>query len=171
MDTILPGGLTIKLASDSDSKQIIYLLKETAQWIKSKNIDQWQYLLEGGDDEEISLAISNQFTYKVLEGTELIGTFTLSPTQSEWDIHIFGPEEVQNSLYLHRLAVAPRKMGKGIGMAIIQWIKDNIQTDKKYLKLDCVSHNTKLNHFYQKNGFDYIGETDSHSKYQKRIRG
>lgn len=171
MDTALPNGLTIKLASDSDSNQISSLLKEVAQWIRSKNIDQWQYLLQGGDDEEISQAISNQLTYKVLEGTELIGTFTLSPTQSEWDVHIFGPEEDQNSLYLHRLAVVPRKMGKGIGMAIIQWIQENIQTDKKYLKLDCVAHNKKLNQFYQKNGFEYIGETDSHSKYQKRIRG
>lgn len=170
MDTILPGGFHIKLASDSDSTHIITLLKEIALWMKNNNIDQWQYLLEGGDDEEISQAISNQLTYKVLEGTELIGTFTLSPTQSEWDVHIFGSEEVQNSLYLHRLAVAPRYMGRGFGKNIFQWIQENVQTEKAYLKLDCVAHNSKLNQFYKNNGFEYIGETDSHSKYQKKIR-
>ncbi|MGV3464374.1 MAG: GNAT family N-acetyltransferase [Heyndrickxia sp.] len=170
MNTISPEGLTIKLASDTDSNQIITLLKEIAQWLKENQIDQWRYLLEGGDDEEIRQAISNQLTYKVLEGNNLIGTFTLSPTQSEWDIHIFGEERVPDSLYLHRLAVAPEYMGKGIGKNIMQWILENVQIDKAYLKLDCVANNMKLFQFYQNNGFDYVGETDSHSKYQKRIR-
>jgi len=169
MNTIMPGGFTIKLASDTDSKQIIFLLKEIAQWMKDNHIDQWQYLLEGGDDEEITQAIENQLTYMILKEDILIGTFTLSPTQSEWDVHIFGEEIVPDSLYLHRLALAPSYMGKGIGKNIIQWILENVQTEKAYLKLDCVGQNTKLNQFYQKSGFDYIGETDSHSKYQKRI--
>jgi len=123
------------------------------------------------DDEEIKQAISNQFTYMILEGDHLIGAFTLSPIQSEWDIHIFGVEDVADSLYLHRLAITPRYIGRGIGKNMFQWIHENIQTDKIYLKLDYMAHNTKLNQFYQNTRFGKIGETDSHSKYLKRIRG
>ena len=43
-------------------------------------------------------------------------------------------------------------------------------SDKELLKLDCVAANVKLNNFYKCNGFEFIGVTDGHSKYQKLIK-
>lgn len=137
--------------------------------MKDKDINQWGYLLSGGDDEEIKDAISNGDTYLVLKEDVVIGTFTMSPQQSEWDIHIFGEDLLQNSLYLHRLAITPTNMGLGIARKILQDIPNFITNEKEYIKLDCVAKNSKLNNFYKNNGFEYIGITDGHSKYQKKL--
>jgi len=89
--------------------------------------------------------------------------------QSEWDEHIWGSDASFESLYLHRLAIIPTYMKKGLGQSILTWIKDNV-SDKEYLKLDCVADNMKLNSFYKNIGFELIGVTDGHSKYEKSIK-
>ncbi|PEE44839.1 GNAT family N-acetyltransferase [Bacillus pseudomycoides] len=160
----------IRTAHSDESTLIIHMLKEIAQWLKKKGINQWQYLLEGGDDEEIIQAIKNKNTYIVLKDNEMIATFTLSSIQSEWDRHIFGEEIISNSLYLHRLAVIPKYMKRGIGKNILIWIQEHMENDKEYLKLDCVTNNIKLNNFYKNNGFEYVGVTDGHSKFQKCMK-
>ncbi len=163
--------LVVQRASSSDQEIIITLLKEIAQWMKDNKINQWSYLLEGGDDEEIKSAIEQNYTYKVLRDDLMIATFTLSPKQSEWDEHIFGKDEAYDSMYLHRLAVHPQYMNQGVGKKILNWIPANLGDGKKFIKLDCVADNVKLNQFYQDNGFEYIGETDEHSKYIKDFMG
>ena len=50
---------------------------------------------------------------------------------------------------------------------MLQWIEENIQHDKEFLKLDCVGHNLTLNDFYKRCGFEFIGSTDGHSMFQK----
>jgi GNAT superfamily N-acetyltransferase len=159
----------VERASSLKGEQVIRLLKEVAQWLKNNEINQWGYLLQGGDDMEILKAIENKETFIVIENGEMVGTFTLSSKQSEWDKHIFGVEDSSDSLYLHRLAVSPKFMGKGIGKSMLKWIEENHQSEKTYLKLDCVADNQRLNQFYRENGFTYIGETDNHSKYQKDL--
>ncbi|MDM5317097.1 GNAT family N-acetyltransferase [Fictibacillus sp. b24] len=156
-------------ASSDDYEEVISFLKELAQWMKDNEINQWSYLLEGGDDEEIKRAIQQKHTYKVLSDDMMIATFTLSPEQSEWDQHIFGKEEASDSLYLHRLAVRPQYMNQGIGKEILRWIHENLGDGKQFIKLDCVADNVKLNQFYRDHGFEYLGETDNHSKYIKHL--
>ncbi|TQR21389.1 GNAT family N-acetyltransferase [Psychrobacillus vulpis] len=146
------------------------MLKEVAQWMKDSGIKQWEFLLRGGDDEEIKQAVSNNVTYIIIKDKEIIATFTLSSKQSEWDNHIFGEDRLSNSLYLHRLAITPKFMKKGIGKSILHWILENINTDKELIKLDCVANNTKLNDFYKNNGFELIGIKDGHSKFQVCIK-
>lgn len=157
----------VRLAELEEANHVINMLKKIAQWMQNNEINQWQYLLTGGDDEEIRSSISKKETYMLLNEKGIVATFTLSPHQSEWDQHIFGIEKEHESLYLHRLAIAPEFMGNGLGSEIMKWIHANVKSDKVYLKLDCVADNLKLNHFYQENGFEYLGETDNHSKYQK----
>ncbi|MDZ5609041.1 GNAT family N-acetyltransferase [Bacillus pseudomycoides] len=163
-------GYHIRIAHSDESILIINMLKEVAQWLKEKEIDQWQYLLGGGDDEEIIQAVINKNTYIILKGNEMIGTFTVSSIQSEWDRHIFGEDALSDSLYLHRLAIIPKYMKSRIGERALMWIQDNMHTGKKFLKLDCVANNLKLNNFYKNNGFEHFGEADGHNKYRKRIK-
>lgn len=165
----MEGNFQIRLAAQEDTEGVIAFLKKIAQWMKNNRINQWQYLLSGGDDEEIKEAILHKETFILLEEGEIIGTFTLSSRQSEWDRHIFGIDPNSDSLYLHRLAISPENMGRGLGTEIIEWIHKNAKAEKEYIKLDCVSNNSKLNQFYKDNGFEYIGEKDQHSKFQKPL--
>ncbi|PGT19420.1 GNAT family N-acetyltransferase [Bacillus cereus] len=158
----------IRIASQEESDNIIILLKEVAQWLQHKEVDQWQYLLGEEATAEILEAIRETYTYVVMKEEEIVGTVTVSPKQSEWDEYIFGKEEVSDSLYIHRFAVKRKYKGNGIGEWMLRWIEENVQHDKEYLKLDCVGHNRILNDFYKRSGFEYIGSTDGLSKFQKR---
>ncbi|MFP7296844.1 GNAT family N-acetyltransferase [Neobacillus niacini] len=162
-------GYTVRRAVNEDSCKIIKLLKQAAQWIKGKEINQWRFLLEGNQDEEIKQDILNDKTYMVLNGNEIVATFTLLSEQSEWDRDLWGDENSSKSVYLHRLAVNPSYMKKGIGKSILDWVQNNI-SGTEYLKLDCVAENSKLNNFYKNNGFKLVGLTDGHNKYQKLIK-
>ncbi|MED0875670.1 GNAT family N-acetyltransferase [Bacillus mobilis] len=159
---------TIRTATEEESDSIIILLKEVAQWLQHKEVDQWQYLLGEEATAEILEGIREKYTYVVEKENEIVGTVTVSPKQNEWDERIFGKEEVSNSLYIHRFAVKRKYKGNGIGEGILRWVEENVQHDKEFLKLDCVGHNLTLNDFYKKNGFDYVGSTDGLSKFQKR---
>jgi GNAT superfamily N-acetyltransferase len=162
-------GFKIKIATNEDSRKIIKMLKQIALWMKANEINQWRFLLEGGDDEEIEQSISNQETYLVMKDNDIVATFTLLSIQSEWDRHIWGDDSTSKSLYLHRLAIIPTYMKKGIGRSILAWVQNNV-SDKEYLKLDCVADNIKLNNFYTNNKFELVGLTNGHSKYQKFIK-
>lgn len=149
----------------TDAAPVITLLKEVAAWLKANEIDQWGFLLEGGEDEEIRQAVLSGDTYVVHLENEMVATFTLYPRQSEWDEYIWGNEDQADVLYLHRLAVAPLMMRKGLGTDILHWILDN---HPQPIRLDCVSGHKKLAEFYTENGFTLIGESeDGHYKFQK----
>ncbi|MDR7080573.1 GNAT superfamily N-acetyltransferase [Neobacillus niacini] len=162
-------GFNIKIATNEDSSNIIKMLKQIALWMKDNEINQWSFLLDGGDDEEIEQAISNQETYIVLKDNDIVATFTLLSKQSEWDRDIWGDDNSSKSLYLHRLAIIPTYMKKGMGRSILTWIQNNV-SDQEYLKLDCVADNIKLNSFYKDNKFELVGLTDGHSRYQMCIK-
>lgn len=78
------------LAVNNDYNDIVHLLKDTAQWLKDRKIDQWQFLLSGGEDEEIKDAINKNETFILRMNGSIVGTFTLYPKQSEWDKEIWG---------------------------------------------------------------------------------
>ncbi|MGE7884806.1 GNAT family N-acetyltransferase [Bacillus sp. NPDC094077] len=159
---------TIRIASEEESDNVITLLKEVAQWLQDKEVNQWQYLLGVEATAEILEGIREKYTYVVMKEDEIVGTVTVSPKQNKWDEYIFGKEEVSNSLYIHRFAVKREYKGNGIGEWVLRWVEENVRRDKNYLKLDCVGHNRTLNDFYKKNGFAYVGSTDGLSKFQKK---
>ena len=114
-------------------------------------------------------AIVDQQTYILREGQELIATFTLAASQTEWDRHIWGEDASESSLYLHRLALHPATMRKGLGANLLTWITQLAANGQKNLRLDCVADNPRLNQFYQRNGFHLLGTTDGHHKWQKSV--
>ena len=163
------GKFQIRLAREEEGQAIIQLLQETAQWIKDQGINQWEYLLDGGENQEILHCIGQNLTYVVYHQEEMIATFTLYIEQNEWDQYIW-EEDSKDAIYLHRLAVKPSYMKNGVGKEMIHWIETEYQTDKTYFRLDCVAGNEKLNQFYQKMGFELLGVSKDHSRYQKLLK-
>ncbi|WP_243458076.1 GNAT family N-acetyltransferase [Sporosarcina sp. Te-1] len=158
-------GQKLDIRRATDAMPIITLLKEVAAWLKANEIDQWRYLLEGGEDEEIRQSVLAGDTYAVYLDNAMVANFTLSSKQSEWDQYIWGIEDQTDVFYLHRLAVAPSMMRKGLGQEILQWILDN---HDQPIRLDCVSGHPKLANFYAENGFTLVGQSaDGHYKFEK----
>lgn len=62
---------TIRIATEEESDSIITLLKEVAEWLQHKEVDQWQYLLGGEATAEILEGIREKYTYVVTKKMKL----------------------------------------------------------------------------------------------------
>ncbi|MCU9613361.1 GNAT family N-acetyltransferase [Caldibacillus lycopersici] len=162
--------LEITLASENDAAQITELLKDTARWIQEKEIDQWRFLLNGGEDEEIKAAIKQEETFLITDKGNATATFTLYYTQNEWDQYVWGNHS-NDAVYLHRLAVTRSLIGTNLGKDILHWVIQYLaDKGKLYLRLDCVENNEKLNQFYQICGFEKVGSSHDHSLYEQPLQ-
>ena len=62
---------TIRTATEEESDSIITLLKEVAQWLQHKEVDQWRYLLGGEATDEILEGIREKYTYVITKEDEM----------------------------------------------------------------------------------------------------
>ena len=76
MERNISKEYTIRIATEEESNSIITLLKEVAQWLQYKEVDQWQYLLGGEATAEILEGIREKYTYVVMKEDEIVGTVT-----------------------------------------------------------------------------------------------
>ncbi|MEH7072660.1 GNAT family N-acetyltransferase [Neobacillus drentensis] len=157
------------MARSEEIEPIRKLLKENAVWLQSKGINQWSYLLDGGEYDPIHRAILIEETYVLEIDNKVMGTFTASLKQNDWDIEIWG-KSIEPSVYIHRLAIGLNAKGNGLGWEALQWTENYFANRVSYLRLDCVAHNQKLNEFYQNCGFTLVGQTNGFNKYQKLLQ-
>lgn len=161
-------------ATAEDEIQIKSLIIDTALWLQSKGLSQWNALLEGKDSHNLAGAIlrGEVFAFQSRQLNQLIGIVLLQLNPSEWDYNLWGKEYPfhDSSIYLHRLAVSRTYGGKGLGGLILGWSERGISfANKDRIRLDCVEHNEHLNQFYLKSGYEYMGVKDGFSKYEKLI--
>lgn len=167
-------GYAVRLAAEKDSAIILQLLRHVAVWLEEKGFSQWEHLRSGDENEELRQDIAAGKTY-IVENTSgnAVATFNLSQEQNSWDKAMWG-ERHDNACYLHRLAVNRDHQNKQIGRKLLRWIDNHIVIHDGYLRLDCVAANQRLNDFYQRAGFSFIGYTDvgndRFSKYEKPVK-
>lgn len=159
----------ITIADLNDLDEVLTLLRSVARWLKQKGSNQWETILNGEDDQEMRLAVENKQTYIVKEDKHIIATFTIYLKASNWDIMLWGRDD-SKSAYLHKLAVIPDKMGKGLGYEIIHWAEQKLRDEGvDRLRLDCVADNNNLNTFYSGNGFEKVGENHGFTLFEKDL--
>ena len=159
----------IERAGETDAPLIIDLLKEAAGWLKEQGIEQWEYLLSGGEDREIEAAAAAGEMYLVRREGMVIAVFSLYAGPRDWDLHLFGENVPNQAVFLHKFAVRPAFMGAGTGAGLLGWMEQYLKNRFDYLLLDCVSDNKKLNDFYRASGFEYAGQAYGHNKYRKKL--
>ncbi|WP_047981000.1 GNAT family N-acetyltransferase [Ornithinibacillus contaminans] len=165
---------TVRVANERDVEPITNMLKAAARSLHEKEIKQWGYLLQGGEDEEIKADISAGKTYIVETGSgEPVASFNFTNVQNEWDIDMWGKRQ-ENAFYIHRFVVNLTHQHRQLGGRLLQWIDENHTIQDGYIRLDCVANNPVLNAFYQKAGFQfagYVGDGDDRfSLYEKVIK-
>jgi predicted GNAT family N-acyltransferase len=63
------------------------------------------------------------------------------------------------ALFLHKLAVANAARKQGVGDALIKFATEEAaRRGRKSLRLDCHAHREKLRKFYERHGFECVGE-------------
>lgn len=144
--------LNIQPITMEESSIVLDLWKGSAIWLQNKGINQWdpdsfhiediiEYIDKGA---EVLLARIDQ---------DIVGTLIICWSDSE----IWEELDTFEAAYIHKFAVHRKYEGTGIGPRILTWTEDYLKgKDKRVLRLDCISENTKLNQYYQKSGFEFI---------------
>lgn len=148
---------TIELAKLSDIDSILELYSERIKWFKDNNIRQWGKYLINHPKSEFEELINNNNYYIIKINNEIIAGFELSFDSKYWK------DNNTPAYYIYKVVT---KVGtKNIGNIIFKECKGIAKlNNKKYLRLDCLKSNEKLNNIYESHNFKLIryGHNDSY---------
>ncbi|HOV28043.1 MAG TPA: GNAT family N-acetyltransferase [Pseudobacteroides sp.] len=154
-----------------EADEVFLLLKESAEWLKDKEIDYWQewhsppepykeWILEGIRKEEL---------YFAFDDVNIVGMYRL-----QYEDEIFWGKRTDKAGYIHSLTTKREYSGKGIGTEILQDIEKELNDNGVvYLRLDCGSKVAGLRKYYEEYGFNAVGEVslfgETLTLYEKEI--
>jgi Acetyltransferases len=159
--------LRIRPASPEDARDVLAIWMSAAEWLRDRGIDQWnpsQFSLEAA-----AAAIRNSEVYLAELGHEAAGTYLLA-----WsDVLIWKELDNAESGYIHRLAVRRDLKGMGLGLRLLRHAERQIAgRGKRFIRLDCMADNERLNRYYRDAGYTRVGRSDgdgwSANLYEKR---
>ncbi|MFF2015121.1 GNAT family N-acetyltransferase [Paenibacillus sp. NPDC058177] len=138
------------------TEDILRMLRAAAQWMVDNGIRQWSP--DQFTAQEIEGYFDQREVYLALDGETPVGLFTLQFSDPQY----WGNKNDDGFAYLHRLTVSGPYRGSGLGEQMILFAaKQALKLGRKGLRLDTVSHNVKLNRYYQSLGFRYQGTNDA----------
>lgn len=142
----------------NDVKNIMKIIDQAKDYLKSEKIDQWQNKYP--NEDTIIEDINNGNSYVLMKGNNIIGTTAL----------IFDIEETYNSIYngkwisnndyavIHRIAMDVNYKGKDLGGRVINEVeKIALEKNIHSIKVDTHRKNISMKNFLKKNNFKYCG--------------
>ncbi|WP_127530449.1 GNAT family N-acetyltransferase [Paenibacillus kobensis] len=167
----IPGAIKVSQAEEIDTADVMSLLIQTAEWLRSKGSTQWSALLNGEDHHNTARSIARGDVYLFKEKAALAGIVTLLRDPSEWDIRLWGESGHDGAVYLHRLAINRAYGGRQLGKHMLKWVHSGIHFDgRDRIRLDCIETNPQLNQFYKDCGYEYVGANGGFCLYEKFFR-
>lgn len=153
---------TCELANIEDLDTILNLYSERTQWFKENEIKQWSKYLQNHPKQEFIEAINHKYYYLIKQENKIIAGFELSTNSKEWK------DDITPAYYIYKVVT---KVGyKNIGKIIFENCKRMAKLNgKKYLRLDCLKSNEKLNNIYESHNFKLI-RYGSNERYSYALR-
>jgi ribosomal protein S18 acetylase RimI-like enzyme len=149
--------LFFRKARESEFSTALQLLKQAAQTLQNKQINQWAFWLNPTETQcdWIRAGFTNQEFYFVENiDNQFVAMFRLL---AEDELY-WGKQSV-NARYVHSLVVEKSFAGQQIGSKIIAQIEqDLIEKGIFRFRLDCNASNPVLCAYYEKHGFVKVGE-------------
>lgn len=141
--------VTFEKAKENEIKDILLILNDRCTWLEKNNIKQWNkdyYLKKYNYDYFLGQINSENDLYIAKINNIVIGVFLLKYKDIDyWN-------DTEDAIYIHHLATKINR--QGLGKIILKYIEEiALEKKLKYIRLDCVSDNLKLNKYYQENGF------------------
>ncbi|MFE9613146.1 GNAT family N-acetyltransferase [Streptomyces sp. NPDC006012] len=148
----LGSELTVVPAATEDLETVTGLWKQAGDWLREREIDQWQY--EPRVDR-IRRNIEAGECFLVLDDGVAVATLTLDAFA---DPDFWTPEEsAEEALYLHRMVVRRDASGEELGSAMLDWASTRAQArGARWLRLDAWRTNQGLLDYYSARGFDLV---------------
>lgn len=153
------NNVQFKQARLSELSVALQLLKEAAEWLQTKNTKQWNFWINPPAEKIawIKEGFENREFYFVYQGGELAGMFRLM----YYDEKYWGsrPDKFDKAAYVHSLTVRLDFKGNGFGSLILKMIEKKLTEENIYkFRLDCMKNNIGLCSYYEKYGFQKVGE-------------
>ena len=149
--------MSIILAKNTDTLEIIQLLKRCAMELQKQDIFQWNE--EYPSIEIIEKDIQLKQMYLLKSDEKIIGTIVLSPLKDvEYDA-IHWKNSDHKAVYIHRLAVDPQQQKKGYAQQLMDFAENHAATQQyDSIRLDTFSQNKRNQQFYSKRGYLQMGD-------------
>jgi GNAT superfamily N-acetyltransferase len=111
---------------------------------------------KGFERSLIEKEIAENRQWKIMVNGQIACVFAIAFN----DPFIWGEKDKDPAIYIHRIATNPSFRGQGYVKHIITWAKQYaIKNSKSFIRMDTGSGNDKLNEYYKKCGFTYLGIT------------
>lgn len=144
--------MIITKAVFSDIDDIVNIIEQAKDYLKSKNINQWQ---DGYPNRETFLNdLNNDNLYVVKEDDNTIAVFAITNHDSNYDVIYDGKWNSDISYAaVHRIAINNNHKGKGVAKFIFDFVKD----EYSYIRVDTHKDNLGMQRCLSKNDFKYCG--------------
>lgn len=139
-----------------DLDKVVGLIREAADWLESKRVDQWQkpWPDRAGQRERILNDLFKGKTWLLRDGKTIVATITID-TDEPLDVDerpVWPPEENRRPvLYVRRVIVSRRYARLGLGAALLDWAADVAKRDHgaELIRIDVRTTNLKLHAYYE----------------------
>jgi ribosomal protein S18 acetylase RimI-like enzyme len=155
--------LLLRRATERDHDVITGLIDEAADWLRTKNTDQWAQ--PWPSEEERSHRILKDLqagkSWIAWDGSDSpIATITADSEDSPiW------PKETlhDRAVYLSRLVVSRSHAGQAIGAGLLDWagLRARWYFAARWVRIDVWTTNTALHAYYRQQGFKFCGFSEA----------
>ncbi len=106
------------------------------------------------DPQMVEAEIAEARQWKIVLDGQVACVFVTAYT----DPAIWGEQDREPSVYIHRIVTNPAFRGRNFVGAIVEWaLQHGASLGKKYVRLDTWAENLKLKEIYVRNGFQFLG--------------
>jgi GNAT superfamily N-acetyltransferase len=153
-------------ATDENLQVVLRLIDEAAQWLHTKDTDQWARPWPDpiSRNERVWRGLQGKKTWFVQdEAQNTLATVTIATHANHdvWPASAWGGESPRNSdaVYVHRLIVAREQAGTGLGSDLFDWAGQRAarQYGAKWIRIDVWTSNSDLHKYYESRGFEPAG--------------
>ena len=150
----------LRHAGPGDLEKVVGLVRDAADWLRSKGIDQWQkpWPDRAGQRERILNDLFKGKTWLLRDGRNIAATITIDPDEP-LDLNerpVWPSDKSQKpALYVRRVIVSRRYARHGLGAALLDWAADMARRDHRaeLIRIDVRTTNWKLHAYYERQRF------------------
>jgi GNAT superfamily N-acetyltransferase len=151
-------SLTLRRATERDHDLIVGLIDEAADWLRTKNTDQWAQPWPSLEDRNhrIRRDLRAGKTWIAWDDGMPTATITADPTGSAiW------PDDLlrERAVYVCRLVVSRTHAGRRVGAELLNWagLRARQRHGARWVRVDVWTTNRALHTYYKQQGFKFYG--------------
>jgi ribosomal protein S18 acetylase RimI-like enzyme len=158
MGSVAESPLTLRRATERHHDAIDGLIDAAAEWLRTKNTDQWAQPWPSEEDRSHRILRDLRLgkTWIAWDGTEPTATITAdSADSSVWPKQML----LDRAVYVCRLVVRRTHAGQGLGAALLDWagLRAMWRDGARWVRADVWTTNQALHAYYERLGFEFCG--------------